>query len=81
MREKYGKFYADWYDESGARHTKALATKQEAKQPPGQSPAKVSHGHNFSRRHRAQTRMIRSRTRTPTATTPTAITSPPRVSR
>ena len=32
MREKYGKFYADWYDESGARHTKALSTKQEAKQ-------------------------------------------------
>ena len=32
MREKYGKFYADWYDENGARHTKALLTKQEARQ-------------------------------------------------
>jgi hypothetical protein len=32
MREKYGKFYADWYDEDGRRHTKALDTKLEAKQ-------------------------------------------------
>lgn len=30
MRVRYGKFYADWRDESGRRHTKALCTIEEA---------------------------------------------------
>jgi len=30
MQKKYGKFYADWDDEHGKRHRKALPTKKRA---------------------------------------------------
>ena len=30
MREKYGKFYADWRDETGTRHMRAFASRNEA---------------------------------------------------
>jgi hypothetical protein len=30
MRNKYGKFYADWRDEHGRRHMKACKTKRAA---------------------------------------------------
>lgn len=73
MREKYGKFYADWYDENGARHTKALPTKQEARQFKREREAEIlltkkarasaSKPNTAARSRRAQSRSIARRGR------------------
>ncbi len=42
MRKKYGKWYADWRDETGVRHAKAFPTKKAAQRHTDKMRAQVA---------------------------------------